>query len=190
MSFTSLTAQAFGREFHWGIAIAAAQNEGAWLEGGRLASIWDNFARRQGKIKNGHTPFVSADFYHRYKDDILLAKALGFTAFRFSISWARLLPDGAGKPNREGIEFYDKVIDECLKLGLVPFVTLYHWDLPQALEKEGGWVSTMMPKWFSRFAKVCAVHFGDKVKHWIIINEPLSFTTTVMKPEQVKVIRL
>ncbi len=171
-----LTSKAFGPNFQWGVSIAAAQNEGAYMEDGKSMSTWDAFARRKGKIKSGHTPFVSADFYHRYKDDLLLTKALGFTAFRFSISWARVLPDGTGRVNKQGIEFYHNVIDECLKLGLTPFVTVYHWDMPAALEKQGGWTSTMMLKWFSRYVKVCAENFGDKVKNWIVINEPLSFT--------------
>jgi beta-glucosidase len=171
-----LTSKAFGPDFHWGVSIAAAQNEGAYLEDGKSMSTWDAFARRQGKIKSGHTPFVATDFYHRYKDDLLLAKAMGFNSFRFSISWSRLLPDGTGKVNKQAIAFYHNLIDECIKLGLTPFVTIYHWDLPFILEKHGGWTSTLMPKWFSRYVKVCAEHFGDKVKHWIIINEPLSFT--------------
>jgi beta-glucosidase len=171
-----LSSKAFGPNFHWGVAIAAAQNEGAYLEDGKGLSIWDAFAKRQGKVKSGHKPNVAADFYHRYKDDLLLAKALGFTAFRFSISWARVLPDGTGKVNKQGIAFYHEVIDECLKLGLTPFVTIYHWDLPLALEKQGGWTSILVLKWFAKFVKVCADNFGDKVKNWIIINEPLSYT--------------
>lgn len=171
-----LNATAFGNNFHWGVSIAAAQNEGAYLEGCKSISNWDAFAKKQGNIKNGHTPFVAANFYHRYKDDLLITKALGFNAFRFSIAWSRILPDGTGKSNKQGIEFYHNLIDECLKLGLTPFITLYHWDLPQVLEKQGGWTSPLMQKWFARFVKVCADNFGDKVKNWIIINEPLSFT--------------
>ena len=107
---------------------------------------------------------------------MLIAKALGFTAFRFSISWARILPDGTGRANKAGIEFYHNLIDECIKLGLTPYVTLYHWDMPYELEKQGGWTSPFMQKWFTRFVKLCAENFGDKVKNWIVINEPLSFT--------------
>jgi len=144
---------------------------------GRGLSIWDVFARRQGKIKNGDKPYHACDFYYRYKDDLLLAKALGFTVFRFSISWSRILPDGIGRVNKEGIAFYHKLIDECLQLGLVPFITLYHWDLPQALEKEGGWTSYRVLRWFSRFATICAEEYGDRVKNWIILNEPMGFTS-------------
>jgi len=159
------------------VAIAAAQNEGAYTVDGKGLSIWDNFSRRQGKIKAGAKPSAACDFYHRYKDDLLLVKALGFKVFRFSIAWTRIIPDGTGKVNRDGILFYHRLIDECLKLGLVPFVTLYHWDLPAALEKEGGWTSVFLPKWFARFVTICAEEFGHKVKNWIVLNEPFGFTS-------------
>ena len=167
----------FGRNFHWGVAIAAAQNEGAANEDGKGLSIWDVYARRTGKIKGGAKPLVGCDFYHRYKDDLLLVKALGFTVFRFSISWARILPDGSGKINKDGISFYHRVIDECLKLGLTPYITLYHWDLPHELEKKGGWTNYYINKWFNRFVTICAEAYGEKVKDWIIINEPFGFTS-------------
>ncbi|MDR3712438.1 MAG: GH1 family beta-glucosidase [Puia sp.] len=172
-----LTASLFGPDFLWGTVLAAAQNEGAWNSYGKGASIWDNFARRQGKIKGADKPTVACDFYHRYKDDLLLAKALGFKVFRFSISWPRILPEGTGRVNKEGIAFYHRLIDECLKLGLVPYVTLYHWDLPAALEKEGGWTSHLMIRWFSRYVTLCAEEYGGKVKDWIVLNEPFGFTT-------------
>jgi beta-glucosidase len=173
----TLTAKAFGDDFQWGVTIAAAQNEGAWNAYGKGPSIWDAFSRRQGKIKGGGRPTVACDFYHRYKDDILLAKALGFTVFRFSLSWARILPEGMGRVNKEGIAFYHKVIDECLKLGMTPYLTLYHWDLPVALEKEGGWTSHLMLKWFIRYATLCATEFGPSVRDWIVLNEPFGFTS-------------
>lgn len=157
--------------------MAALQNEGAWNSDGKGPSIWDSFARRQGKIKGGGRPTVGCDFYHRYKDDLLLAKALGFTVFRFSISWPRILPEGTGRVNKEGIAFYHKVIDECLKLGLTPFITLYHWDLPLALEKEGGWTNFLILRWFARYATLCAEEYGDKVKNWLVLNEPFGFTS-------------
>lgn len=172
-----LKASDFGNDFLWGVVIAAAQNEGAAKTGGRGPSIWDDFSRKAGKIKSGHQPTVACDFYHRYKDDLLLVKALGFDVFRFSISWSRILPEGTGKVNAEGVLFYHQVIDECLQLGLIPYVTLYHWDLPSALEKEGGWASTHMLKWFTRYVQVCVKEFGDKVKHWIVLNEPMGFTS-------------
>ena len=172
-----MIAKDFGEDFLWGVAMAAAQNEGAYNIGGKGLSIWDNFSRRQGKIKSSHKPYHACDFYHRYKDDLLLVKALGFKVFRFSISWPRILPEGTGKINKEGIEFYHRLIDECLKLDLIPFVTLYHWDLPAALEKEGGWSSHLMNKWFSKYVTVCAEEFGSKIKNWIILNEPFGFTS-------------
>ena len=174
---TKLNAAAFGPDFHWGVAMAAQQNEGAYMTDGRGLSIWDVFARRQGKIKGAAKPYHACEFYYRYKDDLLIAKALGFTAFRFSISWPRILPEGTGRVNKEGVAFYNKLINECLTLGLTPFVTLYHWDLPQSLEKEGGWTNYRIMRWFNRFATVCAEEFGDRVKHWIVLNEPMGFTS-------------
>jgi len=172
-----LSAGAFGKKFQWGVAIAAAQNEGAYNSDGRGQSIWDVFAKRQGKIKGNAKPYDACDFYYRYKDDLLLVKALGFNVFRFSFSWSRIFPEGIGRVNKEGVAFYHKIIDECLLLGLTPFVTLYHWDLPQALQKEGGWTSIHMLKWFSRYVTFCAEEFGDRVKNWIILNEPMGFTS-------------
>lgn len=171
------SASAFGNDFLWGVAVAAAQNEGAWNIDGRGPSIWDVFARRQGKIKGGARPTDNCDFYHRYKDDLLLVKALGFNVFRFSFSWSRIFPDGIGRVNKEGVAFYHKLIDACLQLGLLPFATVYHWDLPQALQKEGGWTSVHMLKWFSRYTTFLAEEFGSKVKHWIVLNEPMGFTS-------------
>jgi beta-glucosidase len=172
-----LNIREFGDDFLWGVAMAAVQNEGAWNSYGKGPSIWDAFSRRQGKIKGGGRPMVACDFYHRYKDDLLLAKALGFSVFRFSLSWARILPEGVGRVNKEGLLYYHRVIEECHKLGLIPYVTLYHWDLPMALEKEGGWTSHLMLRWFSRFATLCATEFGPAVKNWIVLNEPFGFTS-------------
>jgi beta-glucosidase len=175
--FQKISSKDFGNDFLWGVAMAAAQNEGAHDSYGKGLSIWDEYANKRGKIKNGHKHFIASDFYHRYKIDLLLAKALGFKVFRFSISWPRILPEGTGKINKEGILFYHRLIDECLSLGIIPFVTLYHWDLPAALEKEGGWTSHLMLRWFTRYVTICAEEFGDKVKNWIILNEPFGFTS-------------
>ncbi|UEG49290.1 beta-glucosidase [Ferruginibacter lapsinanis] len=174
---TDITHNDFNKNFLWGVATAAAQIEGAHNVDGRGISIWDSFAKRQGKIQNGHTPYHACCFYYRYKDDLLLAKALGFTVFRFSISWSRIFPEGKGKANKEGVAFYHRLIDECLKLELIPFVTLYHWDLPYALEKEGGWTSVFFIQWFKHYVNFCAKEYGDKVKHWIVLNEPMGFTS-------------
>ncbi|WP_282456979.1 family 1 glycosylhydrolase [Chitinophaga sedimenti] len=135
----SFSRKDFGDDFSWGVVISAFQNEGACDADGKGASIWDAFSARRGKIKDGTHAQQACDFYVRYREDILLAKQLGFTVFRFSISWPRILPHGTGAVNQQGIDFYHKVIDTCLELGLTPYVTLYHWDLPQALEQKGGW---------------------------------------------------
>lgn len=171
------TSAEFGNDFLWGVAMAAQQNEGAPDVDGRGPSIWDTFSKRRGKIRDGGKPWPACDFYYRYKDDLMLAKGLGFSVFRFSISWSRILPEGTGRINKEGIAFYHKLIDECLLLGLTPYVTLYHWDLPLALEKEGGWASYHIVKWFSRFVTICTEEYGDKVKDWIVLNEPMGFTS-------------
>lgn len=172
-----IKASDFGADFSWGIATAAAQIEGAADGYGKGPSIWDTFARRPGKIKKGHQPAFACDFYHRYKADIALVRLLGFTVFRFSVSWPRLLPEGQGRVNPEGIRFYHDVIDECLKQGLTPYITLYHWDLPQALEDEGGWTSFGINQAFNAFVSLCAQTYGDKVRHWIVLNEPFGFTS-------------
>jgi beta-glucosidase len=172
-----LSVKDFGNQFLWGVAIAAPQNEGAWNEDGRGPSIWDVFARRQGKIRGRAKPYTSSDFYHRFKDDLLLVKALGFNTFRFSLSWSRIIPDGTGKINQQGLSFYHNVIDECLKQGITPFITLYHWDLPYALEQKGGWTSHLMNRWFARYVSVCASAYGERVKNWIVLNEPFGFTS-------------
>ncbi len=166
----------FSKDFLWGVATAAPQIEGAYNVDGRGLSVWDVFAKRPGKIKDKTNLNTACNFYYRYKDDLLIAKALGFKIFRFSISWSRILPDGTGKINQAGINFYHNLIDECLQLNLVPYVTLYHWDLPYTLHKEGGWTSHYIVKWFTKFVKICCLEFADKVKNWIIINEPMSYT--------------
>ncbi|MDP1842204.1 MAG: family 1 glycosylhydrolase [Sediminibacterium sp.] len=172
-----LHAKDFGENFAWGVAISAIQNEGAHLADGKGLSNWDVFARRTGKIKGGAKPSTTTDFYYRFKDDLILVKALGFNTFRFSIAWSRILPEGTGRVNKAGIAFYHRLIDECLLLGLTPYITLYHWDLPYELEKEGGWASHQMQKWFGRYVKLCTDEFGHKVKNWIILNEPMGFTS-------------
>ncbi|MBE9599246.1 GH1 family beta-glucosidase [Pedobacter sp. MC2016-24] len=172
-----IKASDFGNDFVWGVATAAAQIEGAAETYGRGASIWDTFSKRSGKIKKGHQPIVACDFYHRYKDDVALVKMLGFGVFRFSISWSRIFPLGDGAVNPEGIAFYHRLIDECLAQNLVPYITLYHWDLPQALEDEGGWTAYSINDSFNIFVTFCAREYGDRVKNWIVLNEPFGFTS-------------
>jgi len=167
----------FGNDFIWGIATAAAQIEGASNTYGKGASIWDTFSKRKGKIRKGHQPTHACDFYHRYKEDLALVKLLGFKIFRFSIAWSRILPYGNGYINREGIKFYHQVIDECLALDLVPYITLYHWDLPEALSRNGGWTSFSINRDFNEFVSICAKTYGNKVKNWLVINEPFGFTS-------------
>ena len=167
----------FGKDFLWGVATAAAQIEGAANSYGKGPSIWDTFAKRTGKTKKGHNPSEACDFYHRYQEDIALVKTLGFKVFRFSIAWARIFPLGRGQINQDGIRFYHNVIDECLKLDLIPMVTLYHWDLPESLSKEGGWTAFGINAWFNEYVAFCAKEYGNKVKHWVVINEPFGFTS-------------
>ncbi|TKC61170.1 beta-glucosidase [Pedobacter hiemivivus] len=172
-----IKASDFGKDFLWGVATAAAQIEGAALGYGKGLSIWDTFAKRSGKTKKGHQPTIACDFYHRYKEDIALVKLLGFGIFRFSISWPRIIPRGKGAINKEGIRFYHQVIDECLLQGIIPYVTLYHWDLPEMLEDEGGWTAFSINDSFNFFVSICAREYGDKVKNWIVLNEPFGFTS-------------
>lgn len=172
-----IKASDFGTDFLWGVATAAVQIEGAAEEYGKGLSIWDTFSRRSGKIKRGQQPITACNFYHSYKEDLALVKFLGFRVFRFSISWPRILPDGKGTVNKEGLLFYHKVIDECLSQGLIPYVTLYHWDLPEALEEEGGWTAFSINQSFNHFVMLCAKEYGDKVKNWIVLNEPFGFTS-------------
>ncbi|WP_443937911.1 GH1 family beta-glucosidase [Pedobacter sp. MW01-1-1] len=167
----------FGADFIWGIAAAAAQIEGAANSYGKGPSIWDTFSAKSGKIKKGHKLADACDFYHRYEDDIALVKMLGFKVFRFSIAWSRVIPLGKGEVNPEGILFYHNLIDACLREGITPYVTLYHWDLPQALENEGGWTSFSINAAFNEFVTLCAKEYGDKVKHWIVLNEPFGYTS-------------
>jgi len=163
-----IKASDFGDDFLWGVAVAAAQIEGAADKYGKGPSIWDTFSKKPGK---------ACDFYHHYKDDLALVKLLNFKIFRFSISWPRVLPFGSGLINQEGIQFYHRVIDECLELGIVPYITLYHWDLPEALEQEGGWASFSVNGAFNSFVELCGREYGDKVKNWIVLNEPFGFTS-------------
>jgi len=166
----------FGEKFRWGVSLAAYQVEGAYRDDGRGPSIWDHFSNRKNRIEDGSNGNVACEFYYRYEQDIALAKSLNLTNFRFSISWTRIIPDGTGDVNQPGLDFYNRLIDSCLKYELEPWVTLYHWDLPQALEKQGGWTSRTVVNAFIKFADVCSKSFGDRVKNWIVMNEPFTFT--------------
>ncbi|MEI7670390.1 MAG: family 1 glycosylhydrolase, partial [Pseudomonadota bacterium] len=166
----------FDKDFIWGVSSSALQSEGAWQQDDKGLSIWDEFSKRKKKIKNNHHPAIACDFYNRYQEDIGIINQLNIPNFRFSLSWSRILPDGTGKVNQKGIDFYKRVIDTCLEKNITPWVTLYHWDLPQALQHKGGWTNRDMIDWFGEYAQVSANHFKDTVKHWMVMNEPMVFT--------------
>jgi beta-glucosidase len=162
----------FPSGFYWGVATASYQIEGAWNEDGKGPSIWDMFAHTPGKIKNGDTGDVAIDHYHRYKEDVQLMKEMGVNAYRFSISWPRIFPEGTGTPSLKGIDFYSRLVDELKAAGIEPFATLYHWDLPQALQdKYGGWQSAETSKAFGEYAGYVAKNLSDRVGHIFTINE-------------------
>ncbi|BDU27445.1 GH1 family beta-glucosidase [Flavobacterium sp. GSB-24] len=166
----------FGEDFLWGVSTAAFQIEGAHDSDGKGSSIWDVFTSQKGKIKNGHHALTACDFYNSYQDDINLIKELNIPNFRFSISWPRIMPTGIHPVNQAGIDYYNKIIDSLLASGIEPWITLYHWDLPHALEVKGGWTNRESVSWFSEYVEVCAQYFGDRVKNWMVINEPSVFT--------------
>jgi beta-glucosidase len=156
----------------WGAAVSAYQVEGAVDVDGRGESIWDRFSATPGKIVNGDSGAVACDSYHRYRDDVRLVQELGLNAFRFSVAWPRVLPQGRGRPNAAGLDFYDRLVDELLAAGIEPFVTLYHWDLPQVLEERGGWPVRATADAFAEYVDVVSERLGDRVRHWITQCEP------------------
>jgi beta-glucosidase len=166
------TSVAFPSNFVWGAATAAYQIEGAWDKDGKGESIWDRFSHTPGKVSNGDTGDVACDHYHRWREDIALMRHLGLSAYRFSISWPRLLPVGWGRVNAPGIDFYGRLVDGLLEAGIEPFVTLYHWDLPQALQDSGGWPARSTAEAFVEYAELASRKLGDRVKHWMTLNEP------------------
>ena len=162
----------FPADFVWGAATAAYQVEGAVREDGRGESIWDRFCATPGKVRNGDSGAVACDFYHRFPKDIALMRELGLDSFRFSVAWPRVLPDGRGRVNEGGLDFYDRLVDALLAGGIEPCVTLYHWDLPQPLEDAGGWPSRDTAEAFVEYAETVARRLGDRVSRWITHNEP------------------
>lgn len=162
----------FPSEFVWGAATASYQIEGAWNEDGKGQSIWDTFSHTSGKIYNGDTGDTACDHYHLYKKDVALMAELGLHAYRFSTAWTRIFPEGRGKPNRKGRDFYDALIDQLLDQEIDPWLCFYHWDLPQALQDKGGWQNRDMVYWFADYAAFVAEAYGDRVKHFLILNEP------------------
>ncbi|HYY03240.1 MAG TPA: GH1 family beta-glucosidase [Gaiellaceae bacterium] len=169
---SSLPPVPFPADFLWGTASAAYQIEGAANADGRGESIWDRFCATPGKVRNGDTGAVACDFYHRYRDDIALLRDLGASAFRLSIAWPRVLPSGRGRVNKRGLDFYDRLVDALLEARIQPFVTFYHWDLPQALEDRGGWPNRTTVDAFCEYVAAVAARLGDRVQHWITQNEP------------------
>jgi len=163
----------FPENFNWGVATSAYQTEGAWNSNGKGPSIWDSFTNEKDFSNgNGNT---ATDFYHNYKEDIKRIKKLNLTSFRFSISWARIFPNGIGKPNQMGVDFYHTIIATCLENNIEPWVTLYHWDLPLALEEKGGWTNREILNWFSYYTEFCTKEYGIQVKNWMVLNEPMSY---------------
>ncbi|MGW5262958.1 GH1 family beta-glucosidase [Microbispora sp. NPDC004025] len=158
--------------FLWGTATASYQIEGAVTEDGRGPSIWDTFSHTPGRVRDGHTGDVACDHYHRYAEDVALMAGLGVNAYRFSIAWPRVLPTGAGQVNQAGLDFYDRLVDALCENGITPVPTLFHWDLPQALEDEGGWLGRDTSRRFADYAAVVAERLADRVRMWITLNEP------------------
>ncbi|MFZ2487533.1 MAG: GH1 family beta-glucosidase [Anaerolineae bacterium] len=162
----------FPPNFVWGAATASYQIEGAWQADGKGESIWDRFAHTPGTIEDATNGDIACDHYHRWREDIALMRELGIAAYRFSIAWPRILPTGRGTVNAAGLDFYDTLVDALLAAGIQPFVTLYHWDLPQALQDLGGWANRDVAYWFSDYADLVSRRLGDRVQRWITHNEP------------------
>jgi len=167
----SSTSYRFPDEFVWGVATAAAQIEGASDVDGKGESIWDRFGRTPGMIKDGDTPAVACDHYHRVAQDVALIESLGLRHYRLSVAWPRIVPDGIGLVNERGLDFYDRLIDQLLDQGISPWVTLFHWDLPQALEDRGGWLARGTVEAFARYAETVVKRLGDRVRNWFTVNE-------------------
>ena len=165
----------FPEGFVWGAASSAYQIEGASLEDGKGTSVWDVFVRRPGAIWEGHSGKVACEHYHRYQQDVALLRELGIGAYRFSISWPRVIPDGVGGVNAAGLGFYDRLVDALLAAGVTPYATLFHWDYPYELHRRGGWLNPDSPRWFGDYATVVAERLSDRVTRWLTLNEPQVF---------------
>lgn len=165
----------FPENFTWGVSTASYQNEGAAFEDGKGLAGWDVLCRKPGIMWNNETGDVACDFYHRYREDIKLLKFIGVNAFRMSVSWPRVLPEGTGRANPKGLDFYDRVVDELLKAKIDPYITLFHWNPPYALLCRGGWLNPDMPDWFADYTRVVMEKLSDRVTHWLTLNEPQCF---------------
>lgn len=166
---------AFAENFAWGAATSASQIEGAVKGEGKGESVWDVYTREAGHIYGGHTGETACEHYYRYRGDIKLMKELGLNAYRFSIDWSRVLPQGTGTVNEKGVAFYNALIDELLENGIEPYITLYHWELPYELYKRGGWMNPQIVEWFGEYARLAAERFSDRVTHYFTLNEPQCF---------------
>jgi beta-glucosidase len=166
----------FPPRFHWGVATSAYQIEGAVAEDGRGDSVWDTFCRQPGRVRDNQNGDIAADHYHRWRDDIALMAELGLTAYRFSVAWPRIQPSGKGQANKAGLDFYERLTDELLANGIAPMPTLYHWDLPQPLEDEGGWLARDTAERFGDYAGIMAERLADRIPTWITLNEPYVVT--------------
>jgi beta-glucosidase len=162
----------FPKDFIWGVSTSAYQIEGAWNEDGRGLSIWDTFSHTPGKVANNENGDIAADHYHRWKEDLDLMAELGLPTYRFSVAWPRILPEGTGAVNPKGLAFYDRLVDELLKRNIEPYVCLFHWDLPQALQDQGGWPKRETAYAFAEYARIMAERLGDRVTTWFTHNEP------------------
>ncbi|MHC6201329.1 GH1 family beta-glucosidase [Elizabethkingia miricola] len=171
-----LTKEAFGKDFIWGVSTAAYQIEGAHNLDGKGPSVWDKFVQKRNKIFRNHTGDIACDHYNRYIDDLYLMHSMNIRNYRFSVSWSRILPEGTGRINQAGIDFYNRLIDLSLELGITPWITLYHWDLPHSLEVKGGWTNRDVKDWFGDYVAICVKNFGDRVKNWMVLNEPTVFS--------------
>ena len=173
--FSSTSPITFPKGFYWGTSTSAYQIEGAWQEDGKGESIWDRFAHTPGKIKNGDTGDVACESYHRWQEDIALMRAMNQNSYRFSISWPRIQPSGSGPANAKGLDYYNRLVDALLAAHIRPFVTLYHWDLPQTLDDAGGWPNRDTASRFADYVEIIAKSLGDRVSDWTIFNEPVGF---------------
>ena len=166
----------FKKDFLWGAATASYQIEGAYQTAGKGLNIWDSLCREKGRVNHNETGDMACDHYHHFKEDITLMKEIGINAYRFSISWTRILPEGKGNVNPEGIAFYSDLVDELIKNDIEPIITLFHWDYPMELFKKGGWLNDDSPLWFEEYVKVVIDALSDRVTYWITLNEPQIFT--------------
>lgn len=165
----------FAKDFVWGAATSSYQIEGTGRDSGKGQNIWDVFTKEPGRVYEGHTGDIACDHYHRFREDVAYMKELGLKGYRFSIDWSRVLPEGTGKVNEKGIDFYNALIDELLEQGIEPYITLYHWELPYEIYKRGGRMNPEIVEWFGQYARLLAERFSDRVKYFFTLNEPQCF---------------